>query len=112
MEMQQALLVLTNVPDAATARHIARQLIERQVAACVNSMPGVHSTYRWQGVLEETHEVTLFIKTTQVRYAELERELKSLHPYEIPEIIAVPVIHGLPAYLDWIAEETKRDINA
>jgi periplasmic divalent cation tolerance protein len=109
--MQQPLLVITNVPDAPTAESIARQLVEQGLAACVNVMPHVRSIYRWQGAIEEAVEVTLLIKTTDARYAELESAIKAAHPYEVPEIIAVPVATGLPRYLDWIAEETKKDVN-
>lgn len=110
--MQQALLVLTNVPDEATARTIAHLLIEQGLAACVNMLPAVQSVYQWQGKLEQASEVVLLVKTTQARYTELEAAIKSVHPYQIPEIIAVPVVAGLPAYLGWIAAETKRELDA
>jgi len=109
--MQQALLVLTNVPDESLAQTIARALVEQNLAACVNIMPAVRSVYRWQGALEQADEVTLLIKTTQARYAQLEAGIKAMHPYEVPEIIAVPIAAGLPAYLDWIAAETKKEID-
>lgn len=110
--MQQALLVLTNVPDEAAARTIAHLLVKQRLAACVNMLPAVQSVYQWQGKLEQASEVTLLIKTTQERYAELEAAIKSAHAYQVPEIIAVPVVAGLPAYLDWIAAETKRELDA
>jgi periplasmic divalent cation tolerance protein len=110
--MQQALLILTNLPDVGQAQRIARSLVSEQLAACVNILPGVQSVYRWQGMVEEAGEVTLLIKTTQARYAELEAALKVLHPYEVPEIIAMPVVAGWPAYLDWVATETQKDIDA
>lgn len=109
--MQQALLVLANVPDASLAHTIARQLVEQKLAACVNVLPGVQSVYRWQGAIEEAHEVTLLIKTVQARYAELEAALKAAHPYEVPEIIALQIADGLPAYLDWLIQETKKDVD-
>jgi periplasmic divalent cation tolerance protein len=109
--MEQALLVLTNVPDAAIATRIARQLIEQRLAACVNVLPQVQSIYRWQGMIEEAGELTLLIKTTQARYAELEAAIKALHPYDLPEVIAMPIVQGLPRYLDWIEQETKKDMN-
>lgn len=109
--MQQVLLVLTNVPDTGTAQMLARTLVEQRVAACVNLMPGVQSVYRWQGTIEEASEVTVLIKTTQAHYAELEAAIQAVHPYEVPEIIALPIAGGLPRYLDWIAQETKKDID-
>jgi periplasmic divalent cation tolerance protein len=110
--MEQAILVLTNLPDAAIAKSVARRLVEQKLAACVNCLPGVQSIYRWQGVIEEASEVTLLIKSTKDRYAELEAAIKALHPYEVPEIVAFPIIAGLSGYLDWIAQETKKDVNA
>lgn len=109
--MQQALLVLTNVPDEPTAQAIARMLVEQRLAACVNMLPAVRSVYQWQGVVEEATEISLLIKTTQERYAELEVAIKSAHPYQVPEIIATPVVNGLPAYLEWLAVETKKELD-
>jgi periplasmic divalent cation tolerance protein len=109
--MEQALLVLTNVPDADVARRIARALVERRLAACVNILPGVQSVYQWQGAVEEASELSLLIKTTRARYAELEAALQALHPYEIPELVAIPVTAGLPACLAWVAIETKKDVD-
>lgn len=102
------LLVLTNVPDAAVAEKIARQLVETRLAACVNILAPCRSVYRWQGVLEVASEVPLFIKTTAAAYPALERILRQWHPYELPEIIAVPVERGLPAYLEWLIQETHQ----
>lgn len=109
--MQQALLILTNVPDADTAKAIARRIVEEHLAACVNILPAVQSVYRWQGEVEEAAEVTLLAKTMQSRYAELENAIRALHPYDVPEIIALPIVDGLPSYLDWIAQETKKDLD-
>jgi periplasmic divalent cation tolerance protein len=109
--MEQALLVLTNLADMASAQALARALVERRLAACVNVLPAVQSIYRWNGAVEEAAEVTLLIKTTAVRYAELEQAIRALHPYELPEVIAVPVSAGLPAYLGWIEEETRKEID-
>ena len=109
--MQQTLLVMTNLPDMPAAKAMAQQLVEQHLAACVNIMPGVHSVYRWQGALEEAGELSLLIKTTGSRYAELEAVIKAMHPYQVPEIIALPIVGGLPQYLDWIAEETKRNVD-
>jgi periplasmic divalent cation tolerance protein len=109
--MSQPLLVLTNVPDAPSAQALARQLVEQRLAACVNILPAVQSVYRWQGALEQATEITLLIKTVRARYAELQAAIKAIHPYAVPEIIALPIVDGLPAYLDWMAQETKKDVN-
>jgi periplasmic divalent cation tolerance protein len=100
------LLVMSSLPDQAAAQQLARTLVERRLAACVSVLAPCTSVYRWQGNVEETAEVPVLIKTTAARYAELESVLRALHPYELPEIIAVPVLRGLPAYLDWVAGET------
>lgn len=106
--MHEILLVLTNVPDEATGEAIARALVEDRLAACVNLLPAVQSIYRWQGAIEQAHETTLLIKTTPQRYPELEAAIRARHPYEVPEIVAVPVTAGLPAYLAWVAMETEK----
>jgi len=97
-----ALLVLTSCPDDATAERIARDLVEGGFAACVSRVPGLRSTYRWQGRVEDEPEVLLLIKTVATRFQELEMRLKSLHPYEVPEIIAVPIAKGSSDYLSWL----------
>jgi periplasmic divalent cation tolerance protein len=109
--MEQALLVMTNLADIASAQILARALVEQRLAACVNMLPGTRSIYRWNDAVEEDAEVTLLIKTTAARYAELEQAIRALHPYELPEVIAVPVSAGLPAYLAWIAQETRKEID-
>ena len=109
--MQDVLLVLTNVPDEATAHAVARKVVEEKLAACVNVLPAVRSVYRWEGKVEEATEVTMLVKTTHGRYAELEAAIRALHPYEVPEIIAVPVTAGLPAYLAWVVTETKKEMD-
>ena len=98
----EALLVLTTCPDEAVAERLARQLVEAGLAACVSRMPGLRSTYRWQGRVEDEPEVLLLIKTVATRFQELEMRLKSLHPYEVPEIIAVPIVRGSSDYLSWL----------
>ncbi|MGB6053636.1 MAG: divalent-cation tolerance protein CutA [Burkholderiaceae bacterium] len=108
--MTQALLVLTNMPDAAGAEALARSLVQQGLAACVNILPAVKSVYRWQGALEQAEETTLLIKTGAGRYDELEAALRAAHPYALPEIIALPIVAGLPAYLDWIAQECAKDV--
>jgi periplasmic divalent cation tolerance protein len=102
----ETLLVLTNLPDRESAMKLARGLIEGRLAACVNVLSGCASVYRWQGVTEEAQEVPVLIKTRAGRYPDLEVAIRGLHPYELPEIIAVPVVRGLPGYLQWVADET------
>ncbi len=101
------LLVLTNLPDAASARRLADAAVEQHTAACVNILAGCTSIYRWQGKLESAAEVPVLIKTTRAAWPRLEKLVRELHPYELPEIIAVPVDVGLPAYLQWVAQETE-----
>jgi len=101
------LLVLTNVPDRASAEKLADMLIEKQLAACVNILAPCRSVYRWKGAVQHDEEHPMLIKTTAARYAALEQALRAGHPYELPEIIAVPIERGLPAYLEWVAAETK-----
>ena len=101
------LLVITNVPDRAAAERLADLLIAQSLAACVNILAPCRSVYRWKGAVQHDEEHPMLIKTTQERYAALEQALRAGHPYELPEIIAVPSERGLPAYLDWVAAETK-----
>ena len=101
------LLVLTNLPDRAAAERLAEALIEKRVAACVNILAPCRSVYRWKDAVQHDEEHPVLIKTTAERYPQLEQALRAGHPYELPEIIAVPIERGLPAYLDWVAAETK-----
>lgn len=101
------LLVFTNLPDRAAALGLASSLVERRVAACVNVLSECTSVYRWQNRMETAAEVPLLMKTTSAAYPALERTIRELHPYELPEIIAVPICCGLPAYLQWVAAETQ-----
>lgn len=101
------LLVLTNLPDRAAALALASALIEKRLAACVNVLAECTSVYRWEGKVESAAEVPVLIKTTAAGYAALEHAIRESHPYELPEIIAVPIRCGLPAYLDWVAAETR-----
>jgi periplasmic divalent cation tolerance protein len=105
--MNEVLLVLTNLPDRAAAERIADSLVTQGVAACVNVLAECASVYRWQGKVEHASEVTLLIKTSRAAYPQLESALRKLHPYELPEIIALPVSAGLPEYLNWVAQETS-----
>jgi periplasmic divalent cation tolerance protein len=106
MEPLQPLLVLTNLPDATSARSLADALVGTRLAACVNILAPCRSVYRWQGQVEDAEEVPLLIKTTVERYAALEAAIRRQHPYELPEIVAVPITRGLPDYLAWVAAET------
>jgi periplasmic divalent cation tolerance protein len=105
--MNDIVLVITNLPDEQSAAKLAQQLVEARVAACVNQLAPCTSTYRWQGNIETATEVPLLIKTTRAAYPRLEQLIRAAHPYELPEIIAVPVTTGLPAYLDWVSRETN-----
>ncbi len=89
-------------PDDATAQSIAEALVDERLAACVNRLSGIHSTYRWQGAVIRDDESLLLIKTTAARFEALRTRLLALHPYELPELVAVPVTHGHAAYLDWV----------
>jgi periplasmic divalent cation tolerance protein len=102
-----ALLILTNLPERAAAERLADLVIERRLAACVNILAPCRSVYRWKGAVQHDEEHPMLIKTTTERYAALEQALRQGHPYELPEIIAVPIERGLPAYLDWVDAETK-----
>jgi periplasmic divalent cation tolerance protein len=100
------LLVLTNLPDRAAAERLADALIEKRLAACVNILAPCRSVYRWKGAVQHDEEHPMLIKTTAERYDELEAALRAGHPYELPEVIAVRVDRGLPAYLEWVAAQT------
>ena len=104
----ETLLVITNCPDEAVANAIALALVEEKLAACVNILPRVQSVYRWQGAVESASEVPLLIKTAADRYPALEAAIRESHPYDVPEIIALPITAGLPAYLNWLAAETRQ----
>jgi periplasmic divalent cation tolerance protein len=108
--LNQALLVLTNVPEQELAQSLARTLVEGKLAACVNILAPMASIYRWQGQVEHAIEIPLLIKTTQARYQEVEQAILQAHPYDVPEIVALPLAAGLPAYLAWMQEETRKPL--
>ncbi|MFO1206096.1 MAG: divalent-cation tolerance protein CutA [Burkholderiales bacterium] len=100
------LLIFTNLPDRESALALAQALVDARVAACVNVLGGCTSIYRWQGAIETAAEVPVLIKTRAALYAAVEQAIRARHPYDVPEIVAVPLSHGLPAYLEWVAAET------
>lgn len=101
------LLCLTTCPDPDSAERLAEALVAERLAACVNLIPGLRSIYRWQDAIQRDAEVLLLIKTTRARYPALQARLPQLHPYELPELVAVEAADGLPAYLRWVADATR-----
>ena len=95
-------IVFCTVPDSDSGHRIAAQLVEYGLAACVNLIPGIESVYRWKGKLEKESEVLLMIKSRSADYTDVEATISALHPYELPEIIAVPLNNGLAEYLEWV----------
>jgi periplasmic divalent cation tolerance protein len=102
-----ARIVLTTAPDRAAAERIARVLVERKLAACVNVLPGIRSTYRWKGAVEEADEVLLVAKTAADRVEALERALSEAHPYELPECVVLEPGRVEARYLAWLVESTR-----
>lgn len=105
--MSDVLAVLVTVPSAPIAARIGTALVKERLAACVNVVPGVRSIYVWQGKVCDDRELMLVVKTTRARYPELERRVKSLHPYKVPEVIALPVKRGSAAYLAWVRQAVR-----
>jgi periplasmic divalent cation tolerance protein len=102
------ILVISNLPDRDSAVQLAKLLISRGQAACVNVLAPCTSIYHWQGKTESAEEIPVFVKTTREKYPDVERTIQAHHPYELPEIIQVPIAGGLPSYLEWISTETSR----
>lgn len=100
----EVLLALSTFPDTETARRIAEQLVTEHLVACANILPEVQSIYHWEGKVERASETMVFFKTTESRLAAFQAKLKALHPYDVPEIVAVRVSDGLPEYLQWVRE--------
>ena len=100
-------LAYVTVPSVETAKSLGRLLVRERLAACVNILPGLRSVYRWQDQIEAADEVLLLIKTSAETYPALQARLAALHPYELPELLAVEAATGLPAYLEWVAEQTR-----
>jgi periplasmic divalent cation tolerance protein len=105
--IDDVVIVVTSCPDAGVADRVARTLVEQGLAACVNQLPPVGSVYRWKGAIERAVEVPLLVKTTRERVADVEGAIRGLHPYELPEILVIPVIAGFSAYLRWVVDETQ-----
>ncbi|HEX7272764.1 MAG TPA: divalent-cation tolerance protein CutA [Casimicrobiaceae bacterium] len=101
-----ALLVLTTLPDRASAEVLARELLGGRLAACVQIGAALRSLYHWRGEIETAEETPVAIKTRRELYARVEKAIRERHPYELPEIVAVPITDGSSAYIDWIAAET------
>jgi periplasmic divalent cation tolerance protein len=101
---ERVLLALSAFPDAETARRISNQLIQERLAACANICPAIESIYRWQGKVETGNEVIVFFKTSEDRQSAFQEKVRALHPYDVPEIIFVSVVGGLPDYLRWLRE--------
>jgi periplasmic divalent cation tolerance protein len=106
--IETILIVSCTVPDNEEAKLIARTLLKKKLAACCNIIPAVQSVYYWEGDIKESDESMLVIKTTQKSYEQLEKEIKMIHSYSVPEIIATKIETGSPAYIDWILESVDR----
>lgn len=100
-------LVLTTCPMGPTAMSIAHVLVEERLAACVNVLPPMQSVYRWRGGVESAEEQLLIVKIRVADYATVQRRIQELHPYELPEVIAIPISNGLPAYLSWLEDPER-----
>ena len=109
MSDTSACLLLTTCPDAASAQSLADSLVQSRLAACVSQLPGMLSTYRWQGQIQREVEIQLVIKTSHARREQAMAHIQAHHPYEVPEILALAVTAGLPAYLAWVANNTAED---
>jgi len=101
------LVVYCTCPDEQTARYLAEAVVEAKLAACVNILPGVTSVFYWEGEAQSEQEHLLVIKTSDIAYSRLESRLVELHPYELPEVIAVGIERGLAGFLDWVRDETR-----
>ena len=104
---EKSILVLSAFPTSISVKDIAEILVNEKLAACINIIPEVQSVFRWKNKIDNTPEIILIIKTTLNLYDILEKRIKQLHPYELPEIIAVPIEKGLTEYLNWVSENTK-----
>lgn len=107
MAAMEPILVITHFPDKQGAVALVETLLDQHLAACVNVLSACTSMYRWQGKIESAEEIPVLIKTQRQHYERVEQLIKMMHPYELPEVIMVPIMGGLPAYLQWIAAETQ-----
>jgi periplasmic divalent cation tolerance protein len=107
MPENQCVVILCSCPDEGSAARIATALVAERLAACVQRLPGVVSNFRWEGKLQEEREVLLMAKSTQARLEALTARVRELHPYELPEVVAVPVLGGLDEYLDWVRDSVS-----
>ena len=107
--MTDKIVVLSTCANREQAESIARRLVEQRLAACVNLLAGVHSVFRWRGVVEEASEWLLVIKSRRAQFEALEAEIRRLHSYDVPEVLALTVVDGSPAYLDWLDQETSTE---
>jgi periplasmic divalent cation tolerance protein len=107
MNNKDIFVILSTCPDAATAERLGRTLVEEALAACVNVLPGLRSIYRWNDAVQCDEEALMIIKTTSIRFAAARERLVALHPYEVPEVVALPVAAGHQAYLEWVAASTR-----
>jgi periplasmic divalent cation tolerance protein len=105
--MTEAMLVFTTLPNADKAADIGRALVEERLAACANLIPAIRSIYRWEGKLQDENEVLVLLKTRADNIERLKARILELHPYEVPEVLAVPVESGYQAYLDWLSNQTR-----
>ena len=105
----EVVILLSNFPDADSARNAVRALVEERLVACGNIVPGVESIYEWKGKLETSAEVMVILKTTASRADEAQKHLRALHPYEVPEILQLPVTTGWPGYVAWVAAQCGAD---
>jgi periplasmic divalent cation tolerance protein len=101
-------VVLVTAPDETVASRLARALVDERLAACANLVPGVRSVYRWQGRVQEDVEVLLVLKTASARCAALAERVRDLHPYDLPEVVALPVAAGSVPYLEWVVTESTK----
>ena len=104
---EKILLALSTLPDRETAQRISNQLVTEKLAACANILPGIESIYRWKENIETGNETLVFFKLSEDRQSDFQEKLRSLHPYEVPEIIFVPVSNGLPEYLRWVVDSCR-----
>jgi len=104
---EEVLLALSMFPDVETARRIARQMVTENFAACANIIPAIESIYRWKEKIETSAETLVYFKLSEERQSSFQEKLRSLHPYEVPEIIFFPIASGLPEYLRWVVDSCR-----